>query len=35
MVIRQQVSDVFAYGEIVTTVTKAKETQKHVEKVIT
>lgn len=35
MVIRQQVSDVFAYGEITTTITKAKETQKHVDKVIT
>ncbi len=35
MVIRQQVSDVLAYGKIVTTVTKAKETQRHVEKLIT
>ncbi len=35
MVIRQQVSDVFAYGQITTTITKAKETQKHVDKVIT
>jgi large subunit ribosomal protein L17 len=35
MVIRQQVSDVFAYGKIKTTFTKAKETQKHVDGVIT
>lgn len=35
MVIRQQVSDVIAYGKITTTITKAKETQKHVDKVIT
>ena len=28
MVIRQQVSDVIAYGQIITTLTKAKETQK-------
>lgn len=35
MVIRQQVSDVFAYGKITTTITKAKETQRRVDKVIT
>ncbi|MDR2847188.1 MAG: 50S ribosomal protein L17 [Mycoplasmataceae bacterium] len=35
MTIRQQVSDVFCYGRIVTTVTKAKETQRHVDRVIT
>jgi large subunit ribosomal protein L17 len=35
MVIRQQVSDVIAYGKIQTTFTKAKETQKHVDRVIT
>ena len=35
MVIRQQVSDVIAYGKIETTITKAKETQKHVDKLIT
>jgi large subunit ribosomal protein L17 len=35
MVIRQQVSDVIAYGSIKTTVTKAKETQRHVDRVIT
>lgn len=35
MVIRQQVSDVIAYGQIKTTITKAKETQKHVDKLIT
>ncbi len=35
MVIRQQVSDVIAYGKITTTITKAKETQKHVEHLIT
>lgn len=35
MVIRQQVSDVIAYGHITTTITKAKETQKHVDHVIT
>lgn len=35
MVIRQQVSDVIAYGHIITTITKAKETQKHVDHVIT
>jgi large subunit ribosomal protein L17 len=34
-VIRQQVSDVIAYGKIKTTFTKAKETQKHVDRVIT
>lgn len=35
MVIRQQVSDVLAYGKIVTTITKAKESQRHVDKIIT
>ncbi len=35
MVIRQQVSDVIAYNQITTTLTKAKETRKHVEKIIT
>jgi len=35
MVIRQQVSDVIAYNKIQTTFTKAKETQKHVDKIIT
>lgn len=35
MVIRQQVSDVIAYGRITTTFTKAKETQRHVDKMIT
>lgn len=35
MVIRQQVSDVIAYGKIETTLVKAKETQKHLEKLIT
>ena len=34
MVIRQQVSDVIAYGQITTTLTKAKETQKHVDNII-
>lgn len=35
MVIRQQVSDVIAYNEVITTITKAKETKKHVDKMIT
>ena len=35
MVIRQQVSDVIAYGQIQTTITKAKETQNHVDAIIT
>jgi large subunit ribosomal protein L17 len=35
MVIRQQVSDVISYGHITTTITKAKETQRHLDKVIT
>lgn len=35
MVTRQQVSDVIAYNEITTTHTKAKETQRHVDHVIT
>jgi large subunit ribosomal protein L17 len=35
MVIRQQVSDVIAYDKIQTTFTKAKETQRHVDRIIT
>ncbi len=35
MVRRQQISDVIAYGKITTTVTKAKETQRHVDRIIT
>lgn len=35
MVIRQQVSEVIAHGQIKTTMTKAKETKKHVDKMIT
>lgn len=35
MVIRQQVSEIIAKGEIKTTLTKAKETRKHVDKLIT
>lgn len=35
MITRQQVSDVLSFGSIVTTHTKAKETQRHVEKLIT
>lgn len=35
MVTRQQVSDVLSYDSIVTTHTKAKETQRHVERLIT
>ncbi|WP_319023166.1 50S ribosomal protein L17 [Mycoplasma bradburyae] len=35
MIIRQQVSDCLSYNEIKTTLTKAKETQKHLEKLIT
>ncbi|WP_033160198.1 50S ribosomal protein L17 [Mycoplasmoides alvi] len=35
MIIRQQVTDMIAYHEIKTTLTKAKETQKHIEKLIT
>jgi large subunit ribosomal protein L17 len=35
MVIRQQASDVIAYGRITTTITKAKETQRHVDRIIT
>jgi large subunit ribosomal protein L17 len=35
MVIRQQVSDLIAYGKIKTTFVKAKETQKHIDKIIT
>jgi large subunit ribosomal protein L17 len=35
MVIRHQVSDIFSYGKIVTTFTKAKETQKHVDRIVT
>lgn len=35
MVTRQQVTDVIAYGQIITTHTKAKETQRHVDRIIT
>ena len=35
IVTRQQVTDVIAYGKIITTHTKAKETQRHVDKIIT
>jgi large subunit ribosomal protein L17 len=35
MVIRQQVSDLIAYGKIKTTFVKAKETQRHIDRVIT
>jgi large subunit ribosomal protein L17 len=35
MVIRQQVSDFVSFGKIQTTITKAKETQRHVERLIT
>lgn len=35
MVIRQQVSDVLSYNQIVTSLSKAKETRKHVEYMIT
>lgn len=35
MVIRQQVSEVIACNEIKTTLTKAKETRRHVDKIIT
>jgi large subunit ribosomal protein L17 len=35
MVIRQQVSDMIAYGKIQTTFVKAKETQKHIDRLIT
>ncbi len=35
MVIRQQVSDILAYEQITTTLAKAKETRKHVDKIIT
>lgn len=35
MVIRQQVSDLIAYGQIETTLVKAKETQRHIERLIT
>ncbi|GHU48319.1 50S ribosomal protein L17 [Bacilli bacterium] len=35
MMLRQQVSDMIAYGKIQTTFTKAKETQRHVDKIIT
>lgn len=35
MVIRQQISDVLAHGQIITTLTKAKESRKHVDKMIT
>ncbi len=35
MVTRQQVTDVIAYGQIITTISKAKETQRHVDRIIT
>lgn len=35
MVIRQQISDVLTYGKITTTITKAQETKRHVDKIIT
>lgn len=35
MVIRQQVSEVIDHGKIITTLTKAKETKRHVDKIIT
>ncbi|MDE5617574.1 MAG: 50S ribosomal protein L17 [Ureaplasma sp.] len=35
MVTRQQVTDVIAYNELITTKTKAKETQRHVDRIIT
>jgi large subunit ribosomal protein L17 len=35
MVIRQQMSDLISYGKLVTTKTKAKETQRHIERLIT
>lgn len=35
MIIRQQVSDVFSYGRITTTLIKAKESQRHVDRLIT
>lgn len=35
MIARQQVSDVLSYGAIVTTKTKAKESQRHVDHLIT
>jgi len=35
MVIRQQVSDFISDGKIITTLTKAKESQRHIEKLIT
>ena len=35
MVTRQQVTDVIAYGQIITTLTKAKESQRHVDRIIT
>jgi large subunit ribosomal protein L17 len=35
MVIRQQISDVISYGKIVTTLTKAKETKRHIDRIIT
>lgn len=35
MVIRQQVSEVIAHNQIVTTLSKAKETRRHVDKLIT
>jgi large subunit ribosomal protein L17 len=35
MVIRQQISDFISYGKIKTTLTKAKESKRHIEKIIT
>jgi large subunit ribosomal protein L17 len=35
MIIRQQVSDLFSFGKLVTTLTKAKETQRHAERLLT
>lgn len=35
MVTRQQVTDTIAYGQIITTLTKAKESQRHVDHIIT
>jgi large subunit ribosomal protein L17 len=35
MIIRQQISDVISYGKITTTLTKAKETKRFLERLIT
>jgi len=35
MVIRQQISDFIAFGKMTTTLTKAKESQRHIERLIT